>query len=134
MKTYNLKKNLFLNKYRTNPYVHCSYSDAQRRTVVREFVRLFYGFDKGKILTFIIVNYKYKLTLSSHGRRGFLTSPMQSVQVLSKSTITRHAFNVNVLCIFTKRNSLHLGHSSHIVGVVFNHEDIVGGFSTRRIP
>ena len=34
-----------------------------------------------------IVNYKYKLTLSSHGRRGFLTSPMQSVQVISKSTI-----------------------------------------------
>ncbi len=35
----------------------------------------------------IIVNYKYKLTLSTHGRRGFLTSPMQSVQVISKSTI-----------------------------------------------
>ncbi len=35
-----------------------------------------------------IVNYKDKLTLSTHGRRGFLTSPMQSVQVLSKSTIT----------------------------------------------
>ncbi len=33
------------------------------------------------------MNYKYKLTLSSHGRRGFLTSPMQSVQVISKSTI-----------------------------------------------
>ena len=38
-------------------------------------------------ITVIIVNYKYKLTLSSHGRRGFLTSPMQSVQVISKSTI-----------------------------------------------
>ncbi len=35
----------------------------------------------------IIVNYKYKLTLLTHGRRGFLTSPMQSVQVISKSTI-----------------------------------------------
>ncbi len=36
-----------------------------------------------------IVNYKYKLTLLSPGRRGFLTSPMQSVQVISKSTIIR---------------------------------------------
>ncbi len=31
--------------------------------VVREFVRQLYGFDKGKISDFIIVNYKYKLTL-----------------------------------------------------------------------
>ena len=53
MKTYNLKKILFLNKYLTNPYVHCSYSDAQRRTVVRQFVRLLSGFDKGKISDFI---------------------------------------------------------------------------------
>ena len=40
---------MLLNKYLTNPYVHCSYSDVKRRTVVREFVRQLYGFDKGKI-------------------------------------------------------------------------------------
>ncbi len=40
----------------------------------------------------------------------------------SRISFTRHAFNVNVLYTFTKRNSLHLGHSSHIVGVVFNHD------------
>ncbi len=40
------------------------------------------------VVTSYIVNYKYKLTLSPHGRRGFLTSPMQSVQVISKSTIS----------------------------------------------
>ncbi len=50
--------------------------------VVREFVRQLYGFDKGKVSTFIIVNYKYKLTLSSHGRRGFLTSPKECVELL----------------------------------------------------
>ena len=33
-----------------------------------------------------MVKPKNKKTLSTHGRRGFLTSPIQSVQVISKST------------------------------------------------
>ncbi len=92
VKTYNLKKILFLNKYLMNPYVHCSYSDAQRRTVVHQFVRLLY------VYCTVLTKEKSRLSL------------------------TRHALNVYVLCTFTKHYSLHLGHSSHIVGVVFNHD------------
>ena len=56
----------------------------------RKMQKILGYFTVGKKLqkVYIIVNYKYKLTLSTHGRRGFLTSPMQSVQVISKSTIT----------------------------------------------
>ena len=44
------------------------------------------------------------------------------ISEISRLSLTRHAFNVNALCTFTKRNSLHLLHSSHLVGGVFNHD------------
>ena len=78
---------MLLNKYLTNPYVHCSYSDVKRRTVVREFVRQLYGFDKGKISDFIDKT-RYQCVCLRIGLIGFQASIQHENEMVHAKNFT----------------------------------------------
>ena len=97
-------------------------TDFTRQKQNREHVQFYKFLFFNKYLMNLYVHYYYSDVQDVQLYVNLYVNCTVLIWEKSRISFTRHAFNVNVLYTFTKRNSLHLGHSSHIVGVVFNHD------------